>query len=91
MPRPERATPPELISAIAAGEWQRALAIAAKFKHLGDQKAAVLKAWAAVQHPAFYRELGQDPDALLEAGAAALRARFTPPHSKTAHPDAPTP
>ncbi len=90
MSRPP-ATPPDLLRAIAAEDWPAALRCAARFQHLGDQDRAIRQAWAAYQRPAFYREIGHDPDALLAAGIAGLRARFTPPHSKTAPPVSPTP
>lgn len=60
----------------ASGDLIGALRIAARFPQLGDEKEAITRAWAAVGNPAFYRELGQDPDALLHLGIDALRRRY---------------
>lgn len=77
MPRTP-ATPPALLHAIAVEDWRTALRLAARFRHLGDAHRAIQQAWASLQRPDFYRELGLDPAALQEAGVAALRSRFTP-------------
>lgn len=85
MPR-ETAAPAELLRAIAVEDWQEALCLAARYRHLGEHKTAITRAWAFVQHPDFYLELGHNLDAVMAAGIAGLRARFIEPHSKTAPP-----
>jgi hypothetical protein len=65
-----------LRAAAAAGNWPRALSIAAKFPQLGAQKEAITRAHCAIQNPAFYKQLGQDPAALVAAGIEALRTRY---------------
>lgn len=82
MPRSTSA-PAELLRAIAAEDWQEALRLAARYRHLGEHKAAITRAWTALQHPEFYQALAHDLDAVMAAGIAGLRARFTEPHSKT--------
>jgi hypothetical protein len=61
---------------VAAEHWVPALKLAAKSKVLGKHRDAIQKAWSAIQRPDVYRELGQDPDALIAAGIAALKERY---------------
>jgi hypothetical protein len=63
-------------AAMRAEDWPRAFSIASKFAHLGPQREAIMCAQAARLSPGFYRGLGQDPAALIEAGKAAMRERF---------------
>lgn len=63
-------------AAMRAGDWPRALALAARFPQLGDERAAILDGHGAATNPRFARQLGKDPDALIAAGAAALLARY---------------
>lgn len=65
-----------LRAAAAASNWTEALRIAAKFPRLGDHKRRIELAWGAIQSPDFYRQLGFDPQALIEDGASALRERY---------------
>lgn len=66
----------KLKAAWDAGDRLEALRIAAKFPQLGPHKQAIHQAWNAHQNPSFYREIGRDPDALLEAGYTALAERY---------------
>lgn len=61
---------------MAAGQWHDAIKLAAKFPRLGDHKAAITRAKDAIVNPGFCRQLGRDPDALIDAGIAALRDRY---------------
>lgn len=65
----------QIKSLLAAGDEAGALRIAARFPHLGEHREVIERAWAAVQHPRFYHEIGQDPDELRRLGVAAVRAR----------------
>jgi hypothetical protein len=67
--------------AVAAGDWPRAFSIASKFARLGSQKAAIMRAQSAALSPGFYRGLGRDPAGIIEAGKAAMRARFERSHT----------
>jgi len=73
-------TPPTKLSQLrqlmAAGDWDRAIAFAAKFPRLGDDGPAIMRADKAIKNPVFYRQLRKDPDALRAAGVAALRSRY---------------
>jgi len=66
----------KLKDAATRGDWATALRIAAKFPQLGEHAAAIKRAHEAGHSPAFYRQLGRDPDALVAAGIAALRDRY---------------
>jgi hypothetical protein len=54
----------------AAGKWTEALRMAARFPRLGDERTAILRAWNAHLRPEFYRQLRQDPEAVVAAGIA---------------------
>jgi hypothetical protein len=77
---PSKIPPPSKLSlirdAMASGRERDALKIAAAFPQLGDEKAAITRAWAALQNPAFYEGIGQDPAALVCTGIAAIRCKW---------------
>lgn len=58
------------------GDWIEALRIASKFPRLGEHKAAITRAWAAAARPEFYRQIGRNPEAEIEAGIIALKERY---------------
>lgn len=66
----------QIRSAVAANDWRKALAIAARFPQLGEHKKAIVTAHECLAHPGFYRQLGKDEAALVDAGKAALRERY---------------
>jgi hypothetical protein len=66
----------KLKAAWHGGDQIGALRIAAQFPRLGDAKKAITQAWAAVQNPAFYRQLGRDPEQLVNDGLQPLAARY---------------
>lgn len=59
-----------------AGQWERALAMAARWPRLGVEREAIQRAASALLSPVFYRAIGEDPAALIENGKAALRRRY---------------
>ena len=59
------------------GEWDKALALAARFPRLGEHRDAIIGGHNARLYPRFYREIGKDPDAVYQAGIDALKARYT--------------
>lgn len=65
-----------LKEAFAAGDVRKAVGIAAKFPRLGEYRNAILDAHLAFTNPAFCRGIKKDPDALIEAGRAALVAAY---------------
>ena len=69
---------------MAAGEWERAMALASTFARLGDQKRRIMGAHEAFKRPDFQRQLGRDPAKLIEDGIEALRERYGNPHEQAA-------
>jgi len=59
-----------------AGRWRDAIRLAARFPQLGDQRGAILDAQMAYTNPEFARGIRKDPEQLIAAGIAALRARY---------------
>jgi hypothetical protein len=59
-----------------SGDAFGALRIAAKFPRLGAERDAITKAWAAIQNPCFYRQIGKDPQQLIEDGFNAMRSKW---------------
>lgn len=65
-----------LRAAMAADDWRLAVAIAARFPRLGPARDAVLAAREAYERPEFQRQIGRDPEEVIEAGKAALRGQY---------------
>lgn len=63
-------------TAMAAGDWEKALGIAAKFQRLGEHGSAIRTARDAMNNRHFYEQLGKNVDELIEAGIAALKVRY---------------
>ena len=61
---------------MAAGRWQEAIRVAAKFPQLGEHRAAILDAHTALTNPRWTVGLGRNVDADVAVGRAALLARF---------------
>jgi len=66
----------QLRNFMRAGDHRRALKLAAGWSRLGDARDAIQKGWAALSNPEFYREIGQDPDNLVQRGIDAIRAKY---------------
>jgi len=66
----------KVIEAWRAGNKAEALRLAAKFPQLGEHKERITRGHQARLRPDFYRELGQDPDALFADGLAAMLERY---------------
>jgi hypothetical protein len=61
---------------MSCGDYRSALRLAAGWPRLGEHKEAIQRGWAALSNPDFYRQIGQDPDRLVEVGLAAIRTRY---------------
>jgi hypothetical protein len=61
---------------MAAGKWDAAIKLAAGFGELGAERAAILSGREALLRPDFQRQLGKQPDELVEAAKAALLRRY---------------
>ena len=66
----------QLRAHMAAGDWQKAISLAAKFPRLGAIRDAVLDAHMAITNPRFTVQIRKDPAALIAAGKAALIAEY---------------
>jgi hypothetical protein len=61
---------------MAVGDYKSALRLAANWQQLGAHRDAITKGWAAMQYPRFYSDIGEEPDAIVQAGVAAIRDRY---------------
>lgn len=61
-----------LKTAAAAGDWQTAFSIAARFPRLGAHRNAILDAHSAYTNPRFLVQIGRDVNACIDAGKSAL-------------------
>lgn len=62
----------QLLALMATNQWEKALSMAAKFPQLGDEKAVIIRAHEAIEHPHFYQQLGHDLDTIKQTGIVAL-------------------
>ena len=62
----------DLKAAAAAGDWESAIRIAAKFPRLGSYRSAILDGHLALTNPRFLSEIGKNPNDCIEAAKKAL-------------------
>jgi hypothetical protein len=62
--------------ALLLGDERKAVSIAATFFDRSDKTMLYKQAQSAANNPAFYRQIGKDPDAILYSAVAELRLRF---------------
>ena len=67
----------ELRSMMESGDWHGALRMASRFPRLGDHDEQIRLGWSALTNAGFYRQIGKDPDALVQAGIRALMERYS--------------
>lgn len=73
----ERETKSSIIRGhMASGDWRKAIAAAARLPVLGKHREAILDAHGAYVRPEWARQIGKDPEALIEGGKSALREKF---------------
>lgn len=60
----------------AAGDYRAALKLTASWGQLGTHKERITRGWAAVNNADFYRAIGNDPEALVADGLAAVAERY---------------
>jgi hypothetical protein len=63
--------------AMAAGDWDTALRLAGRFHDLGEFAQPIQTARDAINHPAFYQQLGRDVEELRARGIEALKAKYS--------------
>ena len=66
-------------AAMAAGDWRKAISLAARLPRLDKHRCAILDAQGAYTNARFYVQIGKSPEALIEAGRIALCERFGAP------------
>jgi hypothetical protein len=67
----------ELIrTALDRGDWLSALRVASRFHDRSDDTLTFKRGFDAYRHPDFYRQLGKDPEKLVDAAVTRLLARF---------------
>lgn len=59
-----------------AGDWRKAISVAAKLPRLDKHRVPILDAQGAYTNERFYRQIGKDPEILISNGRAALIERF---------------
>lgn len=67
----------KLKAAAEQGNWQEALRIAARFPRLGAHGPAIKRAHEAHTNGHFYRQIGKDPEVLIQSGIDALKERYS--------------
>ena len=65
-----------VLDAMRAGNWEKAICLAAKFPNLGCEKRTIMQANEAIQRPDFQRQLGRCPEQLIALGQMALVRRY---------------
>jgi hypothetical protein len=65
-----------LKDAANSGDWQKAIAIAAKFPRLGSYKNAILDAHVAYTNPRWAIQFGKDLETYKNQGIKALKKAF---------------
>ena len=66
----------QLQDLIAEGNWEKALAFAAKFQRLGEYRNAILDAHLACTNPRWIVCLGKDVEVVKALGIVALKAAY---------------
>ncbi len=67
-------------NAAAAGDWRKAISIAARFHNLGNIRNEILDAHMAYTNPRFLTQLGKDVGACIEEGKSALIKAYSLKH-----------
>jgi hypothetical protein len=65
---------------IDSSEWQKAIALAAKFQRLGNHKDAILRAHTAYTNPRFLAQIGRDIEECKQLGINALLVAYAVKH-----------
>jgi hypothetical protein len=63
--------------AMARGDWDLAIRLAARLRTLGEHATAIRRAKDAINNPSLYAQLGYDLDAVRGEAIAAIKDRFS--------------
>ena len=66
----------KVIEMLCAGDDVGAMRAAAKWHDLGEHKESITRGWAARTNADFYKQIGEDPQALWDKGVSDLKARL---------------
>jgi hypothetical protein len=66
----------ELRKALKAQDYRAALCMASKVRDNSELAARIKRAYNALLHPDFYKQIKQDPDAIVADGLNAVRERW---------------
>lgn len=61
---------------MADGDFRSALKLAAGWARLGEHRDAIQRGGEAAARPEFYRQIGKNPDELVQLGIQAIRDRY---------------
>jgi hypothetical protein len=64
-------------AAMAAGDWDTAIKLAARFDSLGAHGTAITRGKEAMSNPEFYRQLGHDLLKIRQEAIEALKAKYS--------------
>jgi hypothetical protein len=65
-----------LKDAYNAGDYRKALSIAAKFPRLGEEKDLIVTAHECLTNPSFYKQMGYDTNKCVNNGIIALANKY---------------
>ena len=63
--------------AMAAGNWDLAIRLAARFRSLGEYSVAIRRGKEILDRPDFYRELGQNIEQIRNDAIDALKKKYS--------------
>ena len=65
-----------LLTYIHDENWRAALKLASSFHCLGPHKKTIQQGWEAFARPNFYKQIGKDPEQLINCGVSALKEKY---------------
>lgn len=66
----------QIRNALDSGNAAKALSLASKFFDRSERTQLYKQAQSAANNPSFYRQIGKDPNAIVDLALADLRSRF---------------
>ena len=66
----------KLKNLLLEGDYLKALSMASKFPRLGKHREQIKLGHEANQNPNFYKQIGKNPDQLVQDGISALKERY---------------
>jgi hypothetical protein len=66
----------KIAAALRNGDERKAISLASKFFDRSEETRLYQQAQSAVNNPAFYRQIGKDPDVIIAQAVEVLTRRF---------------